>query len=163
MASNGERTPPCGVPSLTRSRVPFSMTGALRNRRISHRIFRSAIRSCDSFHQYPVVDVVEAPFDVSLDDPFVLAAAVPVSVHGQYALQRASLRSEAVGIGQEVGLEDWLENHLQDHLHHPILHRRNAYWSLLPVGLRNVLPEHRRGAVGLAVSAPSAVPRRIWL
>src|SRR5207249_11609318 len=106
--------------------------------------------------QNPMVDVVEAPFDVSFDDPFVEAFVVPVLVHGQYALQCASLRSEAVGIGQEVSLEDWLHGHLQDHLHCPILQRWNAYWSLLPVRLRNILPEHRGGAVG---SLPQLCPQ----
>jgi hypothetical protein len=61
----------------------------------------------NGFHQYLVVDIVKAAFDVAFEYPVISSSSVPVFVDGQDAFQRASKWSESIGIWQEVCLEDW--------------------------------------------------------
>ena len=62
--------------------------------------------------------------------------------------------SKPVGAILEVRFEDWLQDQQHRRLHHPVPHRRNAQRPQFPVGLGDIDPPHRLGAIGLLPQAP---------
>jgi hypothetical protein len=104
----------------------------------------------NGFHQYLVVDIVEAAFDVTFEHPIISSNSIPVFVDGQDAFQRASLWSESIGVWQEVCFINWFEKHLQRHLYGAVFDCWNAYWALFSAGLWNILPQDRGGSVSLS-------------
>jgi len=100
-------------------------------------------------HQDMMIDVVKAPFDVSLYDPEVSVPIVDPSAQGLDAIHRASPWSEAIGHWQEVTLINGFQHHLEKHLHSAVFHRRDTQGSHLAIVFWDVSPLHRLWTIRL--------------
>ena len=88
-----------------------------------------------------MVDVVEAPLDVSLDEP---ADTGPVSDHLAQSGVAPPVGPEAVGMVGELRLVVGFQNHPDDLLKQLVRPRRYAQGAGIAVRLGNVHPSHRR-------------------
>jgi len=120
--------------------TPFHDTGP---KELPDQVEEATIRdpSRKQFHQLAVVDGVEARRDVPLDDPVIPLLEVRPEVFDR--IHRAPVGPEAVGILQEVRLEDGFEDHPNRLLYDPITNGRNAQRPLLSVRFRNVHSPYR--------------------
>ena len=95
----------------------------------------------DRFSEYrqqdPVVDVVEASFDVSLDEPF---RTCPYVMDFGKGCLTAFVASEAVRVSAELGLEVCFQDGSHDFLQQFIGPRGDAQRACLAVGLWDVNP-----------------------
>src|SRR5579862_2703556 len=144
-ASNGEMTPPCGVPASVSLTVPSSITPASNHCRNNFNTLRSETRSFTNSIIGLPLDVVKVALNVCVDHEVVsLVACYSDRFQG---LGRASLRPESITARLEVRFENRLDYQLRRHLHHPISYRRYPQWPLLPICFRDVSPLHRGGTI----------------
>lgn len=79
--------------------------------------------------QQLVIDVVEEPFDVELNDPVVPPAALSHDTHG---IQGGSPWTIAIRIGMKQRVQPRFQQQLRCCLGHPVGHRRHAQHSHAP-------------------------------
>jgi len=103
--------------------------------------------TCDPAHQHIVVNGVKVGLDVGVHH---IPAAHQVLFDPIDRLGRTALRSKAIGVVLEVGLEERLDHQLARLLDHAIPHRGNPQRPLSAVWLGNVHPQYR-----LRVVAPA--------
>ena len=86
----------------------------------------TSIRNASShqFHQFLVVDAVEAFSDVSFNDPVVLRARLYPAVAFPDTIHRPVSWSEAVRAVQEITFPNRLHEHSEQFLYYSILDRR---------------------------------------
>ena len=92
-----------------------------------------------------MIEVVEEPADVGIDDPPSPPLQLPPNVLAR--LQRRAVRSEAVGAVGEVGLEDRLDHQLGGRLHDPVTHGRDAKRALPARPLGDHHAPNRQGPI----------------
>src|ERR1019366_8455363 len=107
---SGDRTPPCGTPSLAAKNRPRSTWPALRMRQIT------------------------------FDDPAPLRvrAILQLQPHGANRMVNTAFGSETIGTGVEIALPDRLHGHQHRPLDNTIQQDRYTQWSQLAVGLRDI-------------------------
>ena len=87
-----------------------------------------------------MTDASEVVADVGVEHVMVRLAQL---AQGLLRHQRAPPEPVAVRARKKIRLEDRIQHELRRHLHHPVSDRRNAQWSLLSIGLRNVPAQGR--------------------
>src|ERR1044072_2331197 len=181
LASNGLRTPPCGVPrSLRCTEGGFppcggSTTGALSHCLISPNTEPSTTRIRP--HPRPFEPFPNQPQGRPTPPPHphashqlvprncVEVASQVCVVHRRFAflkvlmddaqcVVRRPAGSEPVRAFFEISLEDRLQYQLHRRLHHSIAHRRNAQRSQLAIGLGDIDSQDRFGLVSPLQQAP---------
>jgi hypothetical protein len=139
-ASNGEMTPPWGVPDRRR---PLARFHHARVEPLPQQLQHPPIRDAlgEQAHQLRLVDAPEVVADVGVEH--MVAAACPVHAQHLQCLRRAPLRPEAVGRGPKARLENRLQHQLRGHLRYAVSDGGNAERPLPPVSLGNVAPQDR--------------------
>ena len=102
-------------------------------------------------HQGLPLDVVELALNVCVHDKIV--APVAHFANRFQRLRSTPLRTKSITARLEVRLKDRFDHQFRRHLHHPVPHRRDPQWPLLPICFRYVPPLHRRRTI-------SACPQR---
>lgn len=87
-----------------------------------------------------MVNMVKAPFDVSLHEPF---NPCKILLHILECCMAAPLRAESVGCVQESWLIDALQYHTDNLLYQLIVEGRNTEGTLFAVGLGDICPAGR--------------------
>ena len=117
------------------------------------------------FHQLGVGDAVEISAQIRVDH-FGIPAPQQI-LHALDRVQGASVGPVGVLLRLQVGFEDGFQEQDRRHLHHAIPDRRDTKRSLLAIGLRDVNPTDRLGAIGSAPESfreqfqPSVQPVRL--
>ncbi len=95
-------------------------------------------------HEDPVVHAVEVALDVRIQDP---PAPDQRLLDRQHRLPRTTLGPIPVRARQEVRLEQRLDDDPTRLLDHPIANGRDPQRALSTIGLRDLHPQHRAGAI----------------
>lgn len=93
-----------------------------------------------------MVDVIEASFDISFDEPL---RAVPSMLDSGQGRMATMLRTETVGVLAKLRLVVCFQDGTHDLLQQFVGPDGDAEWSHLPIGLGNILPPRRRPSVSL--------------
>lgn len=92
-----------------------------------------------------MVDVVEAAFDVGVQNPLTTSSlAEDAAVQCGDRVHRSAARTEAVGVRFEAALPFRFQGQLHEGLHHPVLHGRNPERAAFAPGLRDIDAPPRR-------------------
>ena len=133
---SGDRTPPCGTPSLAAKNRPRSTWPALRMRQSRPMNRRSLMRRRTHFSSSRWWTVSKITFDDPA--PLRVRAILQLQPHGANRMVNTAFGSETIGTGVEIALPDRLHGHQHRPLDNTIQQDRYTQWSQLAVGLRDI-------------------------
>jgi hypothetical protein len=117
------------------SDLPFGHDSRFQKRANESKHFRVPDSLPNSLHQQVMVDVIEAPFDVALNDVIHLSltpsSRIEAPLNHCRGIHRASSSSKPIRGRIEIRLENGLQDDFERHLYHSIAESRYAQWSEL--------------------------------
>src|ERR1019366_1190948 len=137
LASSGETTALCGVPTFVSDHRPSSETPAFNHFWIRRSIRRSATRCSMNFIVHSWFHVVKEATNVRIEHP---VHSLPLNARRQRVqrLMRAATGPEPIRKAFEVDLIDLVEDRHHSLLNDFVLQCSDAQWALPPIGLRNI-------------------------
>ncbi len=105
-----------------------------------------------------VTDVVETPFDVSLQHPFRRMLSTQCIAHLFDCICRRAPTAETVGVSVAGRLGCRIERQQVQRLHGPVAHGRDAQGASVTICFRDVDPSHRLRLVALVVQGADRLP-----
>src|SRR5712671_1918379 len=173
LASSGEITAPCGVPTVAGLTCPSSITPTFSHLRIRRTIRRSPIRCSTKRINQSWLTVSKEAADVGVQYPVHLRARDPdrqrvrePSAHGldPWGIMLAAPRPEPVREPEEVFLVDRVQHLDHRSLDDLVLQRRDAQRPLPSIRFRNVPPPQAcpcEGRGQCAVTPPVDTPVQV--